>query len=93
MTDVLHGTDDGIVPPGHFDTLESLPHRRAVQRVRYRDLDVAGPGPAGELPRVARHAADGMARGEQFGDQPPADVPECPGDKTAQPRWSGLARR
>ena len=51
MTDVLHGTDDAIMPQATSIPSRACPHRRAVQRVRYRDLDVAGPGPVGELPR------------------------------------------
>src|SRR6185436_7696720 len=59
---------------GHIDIRQSLPHRSPVQGVGYCDLDVAGPGPVAELPRVASYAPDGMPRGDQLRDQPPADV-------------------
>ena len=78
---------------GHIHTLQSAPHPRPLQRVRRRDLNIAGPGLVTQLPRVTRHAPDSMPRSEQLRHQPSADVARCPGDKASQWGWPGPAWR
>ena len=69
---------------GDIDILQSVPHPGSLYGVGCRDLNVAGPGPVTQLPRVTCHAPDTMPRSQQFRDEPAADIARRPGHKTAQ---------
>ena len=49
-------------------------HRVPVGDVAPHDLDAVPPGPAVELRRGTRSAADAVSRGQQFRDESAADV-------------------
>ena len=53
--------------------------------------DVGRPGVVAQLVGGAGQTADPVARLQQLGDQPPADVPRRPGDQAVQSRPAPMA--